>query len=305
MTRPTLSIGMPLYNAEEYLADAIDSILGQNFEEFELILSDNGSTDRTAAICKEYAEKDSRIRFFRQDENLGATPNFDFVFQQARGRYFKWAAHDDVLLQGFFSACLACLESDPTVVLACPAVAEIDQHGDLVTRYTHDIDSEAEAAHVRFYEYIGKPWAYHLYGVFRTEVLAQTARIQGYSGSDNFLLAEVMLYGRMVELPERLLHLRVHPGQSTQAHPDVYERASWFDTDKTSPLSFPRWEGVRASVRAIARAPLSASERVKCFAQLARWMGERSHVLAGELRDNVQRYVSSYRRPLMEKQAVG
>ena len=281
---------MPVYNGANYVATAIESILAQEFDDFELIISDNGSSDATPEICRAYQEQDDRIRLFLQEENLGATPNFDFVFQQARAPFFKWAAHDDVLLPGFIDQCMKTLEEDPSVVLACPAVGEIDKNGAFVKPYDYGLDVEGPDPHVRFYEYIAHPWAYHLFGIFRTEVLARTPRIESYAGSDNFLLAEVMLHGRMVELPDRLLHLRVHARQSTQAHPDAYERVRWFDADRKGGMTFPRWEGLVACVKGIARAPLSATDRMRCYGMLLRWATERWRVLGGEIKHNFERW---------------
>ena len=94
--RPRVSIGLPVYNGENFLEFALDSILGQTFQDFELIISDNASTDATESICRRYAAKDSRIRYYRNPNNQGAAQNYNRVFALARGEYFKWAAHDDV-----------------------------------------------------------------------------------------------------------------------------------------------------------------------------------------------------------------
>ncbi|MCT7961886.1 glycosyltransferase family 2 protein [Laspinema sp. D1] len=95
MTTPKVSIGMPVYNGEPFIREALDSLLAQTFTDFELIISDNASTDGTEAICQEYAAKDKRIRYIRQTENRGAAANFQFVLDEAVGEYFMWAAHDD------------------------------------------------------------------------------------------------------------------------------------------------------------------------------------------------------------------
>src|SRR5687767_6137887 len=95
MPEPALSIGLPVYNGERYLREAIGSILSQDFTDFELIISDNASTDGTAAICAFYAARDARIRYHRSETNLGAAPNHRRVFELARAPFFKWAAHDD------------------------------------------------------------------------------------------------------------------------------------------------------------------------------------------------------------------
>lgn len=94
-SRPVVSIGMPVYNGERFIRDALNSLLAQTFTDFELIISDNASTDATGSICRDYAKQDSRIRYIRQHENLGVLPNFQFVLNEARGEYFMWAACDD------------------------------------------------------------------------------------------------------------------------------------------------------------------------------------------------------------------
>lgn len=92
---PKLSIGLPVYNGEKYLPDALDDLLGQDYEDFELIISSNASTDGTDEICREYASKDRRVSHSRNDCNIGATPNWNRVAQLAHGEFFKWAMHDD------------------------------------------------------------------------------------------------------------------------------------------------------------------------------------------------------------------
>src|SRR5215831_17134423 len=92
---PVATIGIPVYNGEAYLEEAIRSALAQTADDLEVVISDNASTDRTAEICNDYAQQDSRVRYFRNPRNLGAAPNYNIVLANARGRYFKWLAHDD------------------------------------------------------------------------------------------------------------------------------------------------------------------------------------------------------------------
>ncbi|OAI50970.1 hypothetical protein AYO44_05265 [Planctomycetaceae bacterium SCGC AG-212-F19] len=115
--RPRVSIGMPVFNEEDYVADALDSLLGQSFGDFELIVSDNGSTDRTRQICEEYARKDRRIRYFRQQRNRGATYNFNFVFEESKADYFMWAACDDRWSSDCLNEYVESLESHPSAAL--------------------------------------------------------------------------------------------------------------------------------------------------------------------------------------------
>src|ERR671915_430558 len=95
--KPLVSIGLPVYNGANYLRKAVETILEQSYESLELIISDNASTDDTADICRDLSARDARIRVSRNAQNVGAARNYNIVFNAARGKYFKWAAHDDVL----------------------------------------------------------------------------------------------------------------------------------------------------------------------------------------------------------------
>jgi len=112
---PRVSIGMPVYNGERFISKALDSLLGQTFSDFELIISDNASTDGTAEICRDYERRDSRIRYIRQSKNKGALFNFKFVLSRAVGPYFMWAAVDDIWDRNFLRQCVNCLDSKPDI----------------------------------------------------------------------------------------------------------------------------------------------------------------------------------------------
>ena len=117
---PIVSIGMPVYNGEQWLGDAIESILNQSYDDFEFIISDNASTDNTQDVCERYAAADPRIRYIRNDKNLGANPNFNKVFTESRGTYFKWASCNDFLHPDMLNKCVAALENNSDAVLAFP-----------------------------------------------------------------------------------------------------------------------------------------------------------------------------------------
>jgi GT2 family glycosyltransferase len=124
---PRVSIGMPLYNAERYLAGTLESILGQTFCDLEVVISDNGSTDRTEQICRQYASRDNRIRYYRNEVNRGAAWNYNHVFELARGEYFKWASYDDLLAPKFLEHCVASLDQDPSAALAFTQFLDDDE----------------------------------------------------------------------------------------------------------------------------------------------------------------------------------
>src|ERR1700730_635676 len=114
---PRLTVGLPVYNGESYLAESLDALLGQSYEDFELIISDNASTDGTADICRGYAKQDSRIRYIRQPHHIGLAPNHNFVAEQGRGEFFKWAAADDLYARDLLKCCVDALDEYPHVVL--------------------------------------------------------------------------------------------------------------------------------------------------------------------------------------------
>jgi len=127
--QPRVSIGLPVFNGENYLTEAISSVLNQTFTDLELVICDNASTDRTHAICCEYAAADQRVRYIRNESNIGAAKNYNLVWEKSTGTYFKWLAHDDRLLPGYVAATVAALEHDPGVVLCNSVVDYIDQFG--------------------------------------------------------------------------------------------------------------------------------------------------------------------------------
>lgn len=167
-----LSIGMAVHNGEKTLKKAIDSILGQSFHEFELIISDNQSTDGTEKICREYAKVDRRIRYIRQPFNIGAAQNFKFVFEQAGGDFFMWAACDDVRSPDFLNENVNFLESNPDYVAStCPNCFE----GQVLAEKEAIRFSIVGDMEERFHHFFDHCWDSHgiFYSVIRTDVLRE------------------------------------------------------------------------------------------------------------------------------------
>ena len=139
-----VSIGMPVHNGERFVRQALESILTQDYRNFELIISDNASTDTTSEICQRYADQDARIRYVRNETNVGASPNHKRVFEMRRGDYFKWAAHDDECLPTFLSRCMSVFgEAPQSVVLVYPQSFIIDEEGRIIREYRTSIEAKA------------------------------------------------------------------------------------------------------------------------------------------------------------------
>jgi len=225
---PRVSIGLPVYNGQSFLREAVESFLVQTFGDFELVICDNASTDGTEDICRELARSDSRIRYVRNETNLGALPNFNKAFHLSRAPLFKWAAHDDLYEKTYIETCVSILNANPDVVLAHSATAFIDQTGKTfpidaesgcyVDPYTgvhqrpdHPSVADSPNAAVRFWQVLtGARWGSHMFGLVRREALARTQLLLNFSASDRAMLAELALLGRYKASPEILFKKRFH-----------------------------------------------------------------------------------------------
>ncbi len=209
-----VSIGMPVYNGDRYLRQALDSILAQDYENFELIISDNASTDQTWEICVEYAAKDKRIRLEQNNTNLGAATNFNRVFELSTSDYFMWAAHDDLWDKTYISKCLKTLQNHPECVLCCSEVTFIDAEGNKNAEWTHfckNRETVGMEIPQRINHLIAQINWYEIYGIIRSHSLKKTKLTSNNYGSDVILLLELLLLGNFVKVPEALFYYRILP----------------------------------------------------------------------------------------------
>ncbi|MGA2767348.1 MAG: glycosyltransferase [Candidatus Bathyarchaeia archaeon] len=279
--KPRVSIGLPVFNGEKYLKEALDSILAQTYSDFELVISDNASTDRTEQICREYAAKDRRICYYHNEKNIGAPKNFNRVFELSSGEYFKWIAYDDVYAPEFLQKCVAVLDKDPSAVLCHSKTSRIDENGTLVGNYDHRTLRRISSwkPHERFGDLISirNPcWA--VFGVVRASSFKKTPLHGSYIGADRNLLAEIGLMGRIIEIPEHLFFRRDHPEAYTRKFcenkfaisVDNYaEQLAWWSKDDWT--NFPNWKDCAEFFRSVNRVPLKWSERLACYNQIFRW----------------------------------
>jgi len=213
---PEVSIGMPVYNDEVHVRAALDSLLAQSFTDFELLISDNASTDGTGAICAAYASRDARIRYVRQPRNLGATANWNFVAREARGRFFKWAASNDVCPPYMLEHCVAVLRSRPDVALCYGRTVLIDDRGQPVGEHTSDPEILDPRPSVRFIRLLNElAWNNAQAGLIRTEALRRTRLDRDYMDGDMVLMAELVLNGGFRKLDEVFLYRRMDKGSAT------------------------------------------------------------------------------------------
>lgn len=273
---PKLSIGLPVYNGADYLEDSLDSILAQTFQHFELLISDNASTDRTEEICMAYAGRDSRIRYCRRKENLGASTNFNYVFALSSGKYFKWIAHDDLHEEDFLSRCVQILDQDPSIILAYSRAITVDAQKRLVTReWGAGEELGSVKPHIRFRKGLEPPHdpiPLPIFGVVRADILRKTHLMAGYPDSDRALVAELTLHGRFYEIPDPLFLQREHKDRAgPRLSRDPYWAVTFWDVRKQGKINFPHWALFSRHLSAVNNAPLSSHERFSCYKELLCW----------------------------------
>lgn len=216
---PLVSIGMPLYNEARHLAQTLDALLAQELRDFEVIISDNASTDATTQICQAYAARDRRIRYVRQETNVGAVKNFNHVFELSRGRYFVWASGHDFWHPSYLSQCVALLEREPDVVLCYSQVVEIDQHGQPLGTTTDGLDTRRLDVFERFRAVMRGlamlPCCDAIYGLIRADALRRTRLVRNIHAPDHLIVLELSLHGAIVQVPAPLYVRRVLPDRIT------------------------------------------------------------------------------------------
>jgi len=284
-TTPRLSIGLPVYNGENYLAAALDSLLTQSFSDFELIVCDNASTDRTTEICRVFGASDERIRYYRNEINLGAAGNYNRTLELARGEYFKWASHDDVCRPQFLEKCITVLDTKPDVVLCHSQSEGIGARGEVKGFYGKELAFDAPHPAQRLWQVISKPHVcIAVFGVVRRDILLRTIRHGDWVGADRNLLAELSLHGKIELFPEFLFQRREHAEASIHKYEDESERLAWFDPALADTISYPTWRRGQEYLKAIHGSPLNRNEKLSCYTRLLRWVGARHHTGPGNAR---------------------
>ena len=288
-SQPKLSIGLPVYNGEKFLKKCLDSLLAQTFSDFELIISDNASTDNTEAICRTYAAQDQRIRYYRNQTNIGCACNFNRVFELSNSEYFKWAAYDDLHAPDFIEKCMDVLEKDPTYILCHSHTYFIDEQGEFLQNYDIKLNTNSLKAHQRFHELLTKHLCYQMYGVIRSSALKKIPPMGGYGNADGILLLRLGMLGKFYELPEYLFFARIHPQQSLSMFfpnylsfndnnpqyslnmlPNFYDYAVWFDSKNKGKILLPHWQILQEYWVSIHHSQLNWYEQILCHISIAK-----------------------------------
>lgn len=271
----SVSIGLPVFNAEHYLSGVLDATLGQTYSDFELIISDNASTDRTVEICEEYARADDRIRLIRQPQNCGVNANHQVVFQEARGEFFRWAGADDIPSTELLAHAVQTLREDRSLVAYVPDTVNIDAAGNRLDQLPRALDlrsaralERAEAVLLRTYQMVFPQ------GLMRHSSLMTTSRNWSYFGWDFILLFELALRGQLSNLEGPLLERRIHDRSAALATRKVAEVRKWVDPTMRSRVLLPHWRWTAERIRSVRHAPLTLRERreiLQLVLRHARW----------------------------------
>lgn len=277
---PLVSIGLPVYNGEKYISEALESILSQTEGAFEIIVSDNASTDSTPSIIKRFMDSDRRIKYYRNQQNLGAAFNYNRTVELATGEFFKWASYDDLMAPTFLEKCLNALNDNPGSVLAYPRTILIDSEGKEITSYNDNLNLYQRLPHQRLSHLITKiNLANPVLGLIRTENLRRTQGIGKFVGSDYVTLIELCLQGTFQEVPEHLFLRRDHGTNIRRYTPR--EKAEWWD-----PVD-PVYENYRIRlfkemIRAVSRSGLRGFQKARCLLQLNKWPARQLRAAAGK-----------------------
>ncbi|MBE1484725.1 glycosyltransferase family 2 protein [Plantactinospora soyae] len=291
---PRVTLGVPLYNAERYLEDCLDALLAQDYPDFEIIISDNASTDRTWEICEAYAARDARIRLYRNPRNFGGHVNYARVVELARGELFKWVAYDDVCLPAYLRTCVAALDAaGPQAVLSYPRTVLIDEAGEVIGPYADRLDLRDR-----------RPWrrvagvarninlCHAHFGVFRMSALRRTGMIRPFLSSDYTLIAEVARLGEIHEVDQPLFLRRMHGGSTRQAEGATAASALAWYGQAGRRVRAPRMRMLAETLRMLSTGSEPLGTRISSAAAfLATWWARRVRVRLGRLRRSVVRRI--------------
>ncbi|HMB77448.1 MAG TPA: glycosyltransferase family 2 protein [Kiloniellaceae bacterium] len=273
---PCVSIGLPVYNGENFVTEAIKSVLDQTFTDFELIVSDNHSSDRTEEICRAFQASDSRVRYFRNEKNLGAAPNYNIAWQHAAGKYFKWLAHDDALLPQYLENTVRALDENPDAVLCNTTAIYIDQNGDELGAYrsplakaSSDKPSERLAAMI-----LDSHTCIDFFGLLRHSATENSILHQAYSGADKAFLAQMALRGRLLQIEPAQVQMREHPQRYTRVTATARMKLAWHDSNLEHKRDIPILTLYRACRDLVESEALSDADRTACRRVLRQfWTG--------------------------------
>ena len=281
---PKVSIAIPVHNGEPFLRQSLDSLLAQTYSDFELVISDNASTDGTRSICESYASGDSRVRYFRFEDNIGGPRNFCRVAGLCHGQYLKWSASDDYWATNMLEKCVPILDQDPETVLCYPRTRLVDAEGKFLQDYEDQLhlqDPRPSNRFIRVLEVGGLTNA--PYGVIRVSALRRTQMMTTELGADYHFLAELALYGKFHVVPEVLYFRRFHPACSSWDRTNPDHQHKYYSPGEGRDPELHTWNRIRKLFSIVGRAKLGFREKSSAIGYLAKFTIWERHAMFHEL----------------------
>lgn len=292
---PLVSVGIPVYNGENHLREALESLLAQTYQNFEILTSDNCSSDGTQTISEEFTARNSRVRYVSHSENRGASASYNYLVHHTTGKYFKWAGHDDLCRSDFLRKCIDQLERDISVCLAATKTTIIDQNSLEILKLDREFSASSDIFSVRvkdysrFYE--SDRDANQVFGVYRRSSLLKTSLIANYPASDLLLLGQIAMLGKVMLIDSPIFYRRDHDNTSLRANSTPSKVAQWFDTSKTEnnrPLHY--FSRLRDLLVFLPKAPGSLKEKLVALSSIARWVWRKKRLFLNQLKAYVIRF---------------
>ena len=285
MSGPRLTIGLPVFNGGAYIGAAVESVLRQTFENFELVVSDNNSSDGTVEIVQQAAAGDPRVRIRSHPTNIGAHNNYNSILPLSNAEYFKWMAHDDLLAPTYLERCVEALDRHPEVVLAFSNAAQIDENGEELGSLASKQIYDSPSAYSRMRAYMADSTRIpQVFGVFRRSALSESHLLPSYPKSDTVFMCEMAMLGRWIVIEEPLLLNREHPER--QGRLPLRDRTHWYFPGRSAPL-LPRWDQWGGMLTVAWTVPMPAWDKAKCLGFATYWGLRHYRELAKDLTHRV------------------
>jgi glycosyltransferase involved in cell wall biosynthesis len=281
---PLVTIGVPVYNGEQYVRQSLDALLAQTFSDFVLVISDNASTDRTGAICQEYVRQDQRVRYFRNEQNIGLSPNFNRIVHLTHTKYLKWSTSNDLVAPEMLADAVAAMEADPSIALCYPKTILIDESGKEISRYEDRLSLMDDDPTARYLKLLNNIRLCHQHqGLIRTDMLRRTGLLPRHTDSDINLLAELSLYGKFYEIPKYQFFRRFHQDASSANHSAEHQARHYYA--RPGQLHLPSYRFHLAFFKGMLRSPLTIRQKSRLLYVLLKRMYWDSDLLTEPLED--------------------
>ena len=272
MNERKVIIGLPVYNGQRYLQAAIESHLSQSFTDFDLVISDNGSTDGTPDLCSDFARLDTRVKYWRSPENRGILWNHRRVMDaiQSPNQYFRWAGADDIMESGLLQAMVTVLDTRPEVPAVMPDTKNIDEDGKIIGSMARVLDLQSGDVYQRAHDILVAGFQHVVaYGLLRASTLQIMRTRPDYPGWDPVFAWELALRGPMVQTEGAALLRRFHAGSISRVK-TAKELRKWVEPSAKVGLDFPHWTWAYEKWRVLFAVPLSPRYRWRVGKFLAR-----------------------------------